>query len=268
MVSSRNVSSKEWNNTDVFAIKALVEAGLSRGKIASQLAIPESTIGPISRKLTHDPDLGFLQTKRTGRPRKLNTTSKRRMIRYVRRNPRSTINELTSPLKFGHTVHKSTIQRVLQRNDFGSFLPRMKLFLNAVYTERRLEWALQMKKLKVGEIDNLRPIIFTDESTFEVREDFSAPGVLRKKGEAYLLEHLTPSLKSGGTSISVWGAISYDYKGPLIFLPNGERLTSTAYVEKILNQEGHRFYEEVTSKHGITIWQQDSTTCYTAKTAI
>lgn len=147
MVSTTNVSRKERNNTDLFVIKALVEAKLSR-KIASQLAIPESTIGRISRKLIHDPDLDFLQTKSTGRPRKLDATSERRMICHVRRNPHSAMNELTSPLRSGYSVYKSTIRRVLQRNDFGSFKPRMKPFLNVVHTKRWLEWALQMIKIE------------------------------------------------------------------------------------------------------------------------
>lgn len=259
---------KEWNRTDIVAIKALCEAGHSRRQVASQLSIPESTVGRISRKVKLDPELHFIDKKRPGGPKKVTAANERRLVRHVRQNPFSTVNELTSPSKSGHALHRSTISRILQKQGIHSCKPRVKPFLDSKQAKNRLNWARQMHKMEVGKLSNLRTIIFTDESTFEVGEDSSAPRVLRKEGEAYLPQHLKPSFKSGRTSVSVWGAISYDCKGPLVFLPKGERLTAAGYITGILNQQGLQFYEEVTEKHGFAVWQQDGAPCHTAKSVM
>lgn len=265
MSSSTEVGRKEWEEKDIVAIRALVNAGMSRRNIASQLSIPESTVGRISRKVKNDPKLGFIHKKRSGAPRKVTATSERRLVRHVRQNPFSTINELTTPTKSGYDLHRHTIRKVLNNNGIGSFQPRTKPYLSPSHAKKRLDWARDMTELRVGDIDNLRTIIFTDESTFEVGQISSAPRVLRKKGEAYLPQHLRPSFKSGRSTISVWGAISYDFKGPLVFMPQGERMTSQTYINGILSQQGYDFYEKISHEHGFAVWQQDGAPCHTAK---
>lgn len=70
MSPSTENTPKEWNKKDNVAIQALVNAGMSLKNIASQLSIPTSTVGRISKKLQDDSELNFVDKSHSSVPRK------------------------------------------------------------------------------------------------------------------------------------------------------------------------------------------------------
>ena len=59
-------------------------------------------------------------------------------------------------------------------------------------------------------------VLFTDESTFDIKPTKNNVRCLRKTGERLEFDCMKPTFKSGRRSVNVWGAFSHKGKGPLI----------------------------------------------------
>ena len=114
---------------------------------------------------------------------------------------------------------------------------RPKPFLKTTHRAKRLAWAHEVEGWTMKEWEN---IIWTDESSVELGKNSRVDLVWRHPNEAYSEKCTGSTIKSGRTSIMVWGAIAYGWRGPLIFIPKDHR-TGKYYVSMVLTG-GHFFH--------------------------
>ncbi|KAG1454736.1 hypothetical protein G6F56_007245 [Rhizopus delemar] len=103
---------------------------------------------------------------------------------------------------------------------------------------RRLKFT---KKHTHWDVDTWKKVIWTDESSFEIRKQNSTIRVWRRVGEAYKKERLAGTHKSGRSSVMVWGAISFGEKSELVFMNPKER-KGVDPVRKVYKQSLLRFW--------------------------
>ena len=77
-------------------------------------------------------------------------------------------------------------------------------------------------------------VIFTDESKICVFGPDGNNRVWRRPGIALLDHHITPTVKFGGKSVMVWGAITYQGVGRLEFIDT--RMTASSYIAILESQ--------------------------------
>ncbi|KAF2177624.1 hypothetical protein K469DRAFT_525960, partial [Zopfia rhizophila CBS 207.26] len=68
------------------------------------------------------------------------------------------------------------------------------------------------------EEEDIACISFCDEATFEIGLDPTPSHVRGKPGHSYETRYLKPTFKSRKETVSVFGMISLDFKGPLVIL--------------------------------------------------
>jgi hypothetical protein len=89
-------------------------------------------------------------------------------------------------------------------------------------------------------------VIFRDECAIQIGKDITRDYTIRRPGEEYQAKHLQPTFRSSRTSLTVWGAVVYGGKRPLIRLPllpqegavdglgKGKGLNSSRYIKYVL----------------------------------
>lgn len=255
----------ECTHDEIIAIKVLFEEGRSQRYIASKIQKSQSTVARTLRRLQLNNEGSTVANTRTGRPSKLDDRAQRRLVRKVKENPFQTLEELSTPSKSGTQLHKTTTRRVLKNNGIRSFKPIQKPYLSAIHQKKRLQWAKDLHNSMLHTQHGNCPTIYTDESSFEVGKDYSSSYCKRGINEGMLPQHLKPSFKSGRSTLSVWGAISYQHKGPLFVIPKGQRMNGEFYRNNVLGPIGVPFYQKHVEESGAAVWQQDSAPCHTAK---
>ena len=95
-------------------------------------------------------------------------------------------------------------------------------------------------------MEDWQRVIFTDESKICVFGPDGNKRVWRRPGLPLLDHHVTPTVKFGGKSVMVWGAISYNGVGELVFIDT--KMNSSVYID-VLNTG----YLGTLEKHGLTI---------------
>ena len=121
----------------------------------------------------------------------------------------------------------TTIRTALHEMGFHARVAAAKPFLSARYIAQRLAF---VKAHKNWTRADWRRVIWTDESSFEIGKNSRQILVWRTVNEKHSLDCLSPSFKSGRSSVMVWGAFLADRKLPLIFMPPGRR-TAADFVE-------------------------------------
>jgi hypothetical protein len=86
--------------------------------------------------------------------------------------------------------------------------------------------------------------------SFDIGYDSMPSWVCRPKGKAYESKYLKPTFKSGRISVSVWGCISLNFKGPLVILRRGERMGQHRYLNEVMKLYGILFFEKVYEAEG------------------
>jgi hypothetical protein len=71
------------------------------------------------------------------------------------------------------------------------------------------------------------------------------------------------TFKSGGSLLSVWGAIFYDSERPMIVMPEKARRNSEVCRDLILNGKGCGFYHNLCEKEELALWQHDGAPAHT-----
>ena len=143
---------------------------------------------------------------RTGRPKKLSRRDVSHIMNEVVKNPRISAPNLAESIAkiSGKRVHPKTVQRVIRNNGYRSRVPRKKPLISEKNRQLRLDFA--KKYIDKGE-DFWRTVLFTDESKFNLFGSDGRTRVWRKSGTALQTKNLMPTVKHGGGSVMVWGAI-------------------------------------------------------------
>lgn len=162
---------------------------------------------------------GFLQRPNgSGRPRKIySSQTERRILRFVKEDPKISAVKIARELKKESivNVHPQTIRNFLHSKEYRAYAPRKKPYLSARNVKKRLEYA----KHYIGKPkDFWKSVIFTDESKFNLFGSDGRRFVWRKEGTALKSANIKATVKHGGGSVMVWGAMAANGVGVLLNL--------------------------------------------------
>jgi len=230
-----------------------IRKGISQRAVAREFNISRCSIQSIWKKFVtcgHVNDL-----TRSGRPRVSDERNSRKLIRLSRKNPKATASELKNEWESTVNMSISTVKRILRRYGLLGRIAAKKPFLTKKHVMRRHKWCLDYYKLDVSFWDD---VIFTDECRLELhprRRQY----VRRPANTKYLERYTAKTVKHGGKSLMVWGAIKSNGSRTIIRCP--AKLNSMEY-QNVLRSGLIPFYE--TSN----VLQQDGAPCHTAASTI
>jgi transposase len=195
--------------------------------------------------------------KRKNQPRKIFTTTQKKVLKLVRNNNRYSCRNLSKKLKKdGINISKSKVHQILQKNAFRNVKPKKKPDLTEEHKKNRLNFA---KIYKTKNLSFWKRVIFSDESPFE--QGGNCQKIWVEKGSQ---TPICPT-KKFPVKIQVWGAIGWKGKSPLFLIEEGKMLNSESY-QKILSSTLISNLQNLSSKNPILV--QDGASCHTSKSTI
>lgn len=154
---------------------------------------------------------------KVGRPKRLNETEIRSIVRTVKQNPAESAVKIAEAISESSrkTVSASTIRRALHANGLHGRVPRKKPYISKVNQKRRLDYA---KKYKDKDITFWKNVVFSDESKFEIFGKKKLVKIWRSKNQELAEKNMIATVKHGGGSVMVWGCMAVSGVGNLVFI--------------------------------------------------
>ena len=229
------------------------EAGASQRQISTNLSIPLSTVNRVITQFKNEAKETV--EARSGRPGP-STRCLRSLQRSVEREPRISATDLSQEMQ----LSVSSVRRYLGRLGYKGRAARRKPLLRPANIARRYRWAKEMIKKP---LDFWQAVIFSDESSFA---QFSCSGrvwVWRSPDQEFWMNRLQPTVKHGGFSVMVWGAIWHDGKSQLVVCEG--RINSAKYME-ILKEGLLPIFASAHVDKNYHLFMEDGAPCHSAKT--
>lgn len=229
--------------------------------VARKHNLSESTVRYIVRK--HQKDGSIRKSPTRNRSKKLNSRQLDYVSLTVKRNPffslRQILQDVTSALQI--KISTSTLHSYLFHLGFTTRIRIGKPMLSPRHVAARLLfWAVHQART----MEYWSRVVFSDESKFQPRSSSGRRYVRLSKGITKSPLLFKPTVKFGGGTLMVWGAISYWGVGPL-YLISGN-LNSDGYVH-ILESTMLPFFTALQEEHGDMIFQQDNDPKHTSRKA-
>ncbi|GFW54956.1 transposable element Tcb1 transposase [Trichonephila clavipes] len=196
----------------------------------------------------------------SGRKRKLTNRDKRVLTRIVAQKRKQSLSQITSEVNshLSNPISARTIQRELHASNLYGIVGIRLPLVTARHTLQRHQWCRTHRKWTPLQCQQ---VIWSDESTFTLFQTTGRVYVWRTPKEAFAPECIVPTVKHGGGSLMVWGAISWRGLGPLVTL-HGK--VKAAHYVNILGDQVHPFVQ--TSFPGeCPLYQDESVPIHTAK---
>lgn len=194
------------------AVLNLSEQGKTSREIAASLKIGKSTVNRLIEKFSTTQSL--LDLPRSGRPRKTTIRVDKIIKRKSTIDVKKTASEIANELRDENlaNVSRSTVARRL--NDMGLFgrVAVKKPLISKKNQKARLDFA---KKYQHWTPEQWAKVLFSDESKFNLFGSDGKKYVRRPKNTRYDSRYQIPTVKHGGGSVMVWGAMSSQGVGPL-----------------------------------------------------
>ena len=182
------------------------EGGFGQHKIAGNLSIPFSTVNRVIMQFTREDK--ECTKSHPGRPGCSEKTL-RLMKRNVEEDPWCKASEIATQAG----VSPRTAVRYLHKLGYYGRAARRKPLLRPTNIKRRKDWAREM-------VDRLMTfwtnIIFSDESRFTLFPESGRVWVWRLPQQEFDLKRLQSTVKHGGFSVMIWGAIWSDGRSDLV----------------------------------------------------
>lgn len=231
----------------------MIGNGESQRKVARDLKIGQTTVRWIWKKYL---ETGSIENKmRSGRPQKLNVMQERILCRNSRRYPFNTAREVYNDSMGLPSISVCTARRYLRRNNLFGRIAVKKPLLNKKQIKNRLLWCKAYAALTPND---WKKCVFTDESRFEIHST-RRRYVRRQIGHRFKNAYICKTVKFGGYSVMVWGAVKGDGLRMLKLCP--VRLDSSSY-QTILEDGLLPFLEND------EIFIQDGAPCHRSKSTI
>ena len=149
-----------------------------------------------------------------GRKPSLSASDVRFLLVTAKRNRRKTVPQLTAEFNLGrlNPVSTNVVRKALKKVKLNGRVAARKPLLSKKNIKARLEWA--RKHVKWTKEQWYR-VMWTDESKFELFGTKRRVYVRRFANERFRSYCLVPTVKHGGGSVMVWGAITAHGVGPL-----------------------------------------------------
>ena len=249
---------KELLQTQRAQIVALHDIGWTNREIGRHLKIPRATVGYtlLRDKENRHSTNRFESRRRAGRPRATSRTTDRLLKRFATAEPTASAPEIRASLHLAHMPSVRTVQRrLLEDHDLKCYRPVHKPMLSAKNVKDRLIFA---KKYLHWTPTEWRRVQFSDESTICQFASY-CQFIRRPKGMRDHTRYVLPSVKCP-PKIMIWGSIAAAGRGGLWFLPKGQTMNATTYLEML--EEKLTVWMNILQT---TIFQHDGAPCHRAK---
>lgn len=204
------------------------QLGITVAEISRQLDISRTHLYELERKYLDDPSM--VDQHRVGRPLKVTSPIRRRIVRAASNNPFRTSTEIAREVNIGiereSQVCSRTVRGHLVMNGLRARRPCRKPKLTANQVRLRRDFATEYKD---KDLRFWRNVLFCDETALRLRPDNRRLMVRRRPGERYNDNNLVPTYSHGGGNIMFWGCISLYGQGELFRVT--ETLTGQRYAE-------------------------------------
>lgn len=195
----------------------------------------------------------------SGRKSKLTDRDRRALKRIVARKHKTTASQITSEMNthLQEGVSVKTIRRELHRANIHGRAAIPKPLVTPCNARKRRNWCNGHKSWTHQQWEN---VIWSDESSFTLFQTKGRVYVWRTPAEAYDVACLLPTVKHGGGSVMLWGAMSHHGLGPLVVLHG--RVTAKVYTS-ILADHLHPLVQ-VLFPNSRPVFQDDNAPIHTA----
>jgi transposase len=171
--------------------------GVPATKVANILKVPITTVySTVKADLLRDEGN---TRKRTGRPIKYTDREVRALVRYVRRNPKDTYQQVRNA--FGWKYANHTLQRMLEPSGITNWRCRRQPFLTEKTACLRYNWC---RARKHWTFDDFAKHMWSDEYSAERGKGGVREWVFCTAAERLLLANVTTYKKSKDISVMVW----------------------------------------------------------------
>jgi len=248
--------SKELTEFERDEIVGLSKINLSVRKIAEVLLIAKSTVQDVINKYRRR---GLITAApRSGRPPILTPRNTRTLIKMVKKDRQTSLEELTED--FNKTLQISvcskTVKRKLHEEGYYGRVGKKKPLVSEINRKKRLFWCYERRNW----VEEWEKVIFSDESRFVLFSNDSPKFVWRKVDERYNKDCLIPTVKQSA-GVMVWGCFCKDKVGPLVFIEG--TITGERYLQ-LLNNYLLPFLHELGNEDEY-IFQDDNAPVHTAR---
>lgn len=233
---------------------ALSSTGLTIREIARKLGISRTAVNQAIQKNTATGT--FVDAARSGRPKVTTMRDDRTLKRLVQINPTVSLPQLANSLARGGThASTSTISRRLKALGLKSYKPAVKPKLTPTMAKKRLNFCKAHAHLIPDDWDK---VMWSDETTIE-QFGSRIKHIRRPPNERYNRQYIVQSVKHPIKQM-IWACMSSKGRGALYFLPQGETMKGTNYLDLLKDR-----LELHMNIHETTTFMQDGAPCHRSK---
>lgn len=247
------ISEETYNN-----VVSLLDRGLSARKIATELGVSRATVDRVRAKSRPD-----IPKNQGGRPTKLKSTDKRRLVRMITSGKADSATQVTRELRDISNVEVSTetVRRALKEAGLKAATKKKKPRLLPRHIRQRLDFAT---KYQHWTIEDWKRVIWSDETKINRLGSDGCEWVWKKPGGVMTEQHVKRTVKFGGGSLMMWGCMTAQGVGYACRIDG--RMDSELYTN-ILGDDFLRSLEYYGMDVNKIIFQQDNDPKHTSHTA-
>jgi len=158
----------------------------------------------------------------------MHSSGEKHICRNSKKNPFLTAHEIAASCNMLNKVSIYTVKRYLRNSGLFGRLATRKPLLSPQHMKNRKSWCAAYLKM---DAEKWNSFVFSDECRFQIYANMTRV-VRRPRNYRYCSRYVIKTVKYGGPSVMVWGAIKGDGSRVLVRCP--KTLNSCAY-QKVLN---------------------------------
>ena len=231
------------------SIISLLQNGDSCRQIAARLGVGHSTVSELRSQIA-----GTLSKSVGGRPTKLSSYDRRKLVRLITTGKADTASHLQWELRNVTNIDVSTqtIRNALKKEDLVARAKVKKPLLRPRHFKQRLDFAC---KYQHWTEEDWAHVIWSDETKINRFASDGRQWVWKRPGAPLTAQHVSPTVKFGGGSVMVWGCMTVHGVG---FMCRIEGRMDASLYEEILGDDLLRTVEFYGMDREDIIFQQVS----------
>jgi DDE superfamily endonuclease/Homeodomain-like domain len=232
---------------------------VSEKEIAEKYSVDRTTVNQIFKRYKESKDFYHIK-KESGCPCKF-TTHEVCITARMLASTRAAHDVADLQRQHLPNLHADMIQKRLTKCGLKAYIHHTKPFLSNVHKKQQLEWAESHAHWTVAD---WKPVIFSDESKFNLFGSDNCHWCWRKPGEEFDEKYVRKEVKHGGGNVMVWGCVTAIGMGWIVKIDGN--MNGLLYTE-ILKDDILGTLKDLSIKKKDIYFQQDNNPKHTSKVA-